>query len=195
MMPMSHAILRVLTAAAIVVRRHGRSWRITILAATLSVLWLANALAVNVGAAAPEFVLPELGVPGKRIDSRDLLGKVIFVDFWASWCGPCRQSLPMYVKLRKEISRADFVILAINVDENGDDARRFLEAHPVDYPVLRDPQGSVPGAFGVLGMPSSYVIDRRGIVRARHVGFVPADIDALRKQVNELLGPDRHDDR
>ena len=147
----------------------------------------ACALAVDDGKPAPAFSLPALG-GGARVSLDQYKGKVVFVDFWASWCGPCRQSLPLYDALNTELAQRDFVVLAVNLDEEDADAEKFLREHPVHYTVLRDPAGAVPKAFGLVGMPTSYLIDAQGVVRAHHSGFDPSDIDKLRKEVHELLG-------
>ncbi len=146
-----------------------------------------TAQAVEIGARAPAFALPALGSDA-HVSLDQLKGKVVFVDFWASWCGPCRQSLPQYEKLRVELAHEDFSIVAINLDEEAADATAFLKQHPVNYTVLRDPAGDVPKAFGLVGMPTSYLIDRDGIVRATHTGFTPEDIDKLRGEIHGLLG-------
>jgi len=146
-----------------------------------------SALAVEPGAAAPAFRLPRFD-SADPVSLADLRGKVVFVDFWASWCSPCRQSLPLYDKLRSDFAAADFVILAIGLDEDVADAKTFLAEHPVKYTTLQNPQGDVAKAFDLKGMPSSYLIDRDGTVRARHVGFEPKDIDVLKKEIAGLLG-------
>jgi peroxiredoxin len=149
------------------------------------------AMAVEPGAAAPGFRLPRVDSE-QPVSLADYHGKVVFVDFWASWCSPCRQSLPLYDKLGAGYAAADFAILAISLDEEIADAKAFLSEHPVKYTTLQNPQGDVAKAFDLKGMPSSYLIDRDGIVRARHVGFEPKDIDALKKEIDGLVGAPAH---
>ena len=154
-------------------------------AAALALLAM-SAGAVETGAAAPGFRLPTFA-SGQPVSLADFRGKVVFVDFWESWCSPCRQSLPLYDKLRETYPAAAFEILAIGLDEDVADAKTFLAEHPVKYTTLQNPQGDVAKAFDLKGMPSSYLIDRDGIVRARHVGFEAKDIDALKKEIDSLI--------
>lgn len=151
----------------------------------------APVMAVEPGAAAPGFRLPAID-SAQQVSLTDYRGKVVFVDFWASWCSPCRQSLPLYDKLRTDYASGDFAILAISLDEDVADAKAFLAEHPVKYTTLQNPQGDVAKAFDLKGMPSSYVIDRDGIVRARHIGFEPKDIDALKKEIDGLVAVPAH---
>jgi thiol-disulfide isomerase/thioredoxin len=147
--------------------------------------------AVDVGAVAPDFKLPTLGVMGP-IQLSSLRGKIVLVDFWASWCAPCREAMPQYEKLYYQARRDDFEIIAVNLDEERDDAVKFLAVHPVTFPIALDPAGTVPPTFGVVGMPSSYLIDREGVVRLRYQGFKAKDLKALREQIHKLSGPPAH---
>lgn len=149
-------------------------------------LWV-HASGVVVGQAAPAVRLPELSGAGE-VSLESLRGKVVYLDFWASWCGPCRVSFPLLEQLREELGPDGFEVLAINVDEVESDARRFLSEVPVSYPVVRDADGITPQTFGILGMPTGYLIDRQGIVREVHQGFRKSDGAKLRTAVVELLG-------
>lgn len=146
-----------------------------------------NALNVAVGETAPEVTLPNLPADGKMTSLSSLRGKVVYLDFWASWCGPCRLSLPMMNEVRNLLKDQDFEVLAINVDEFEEDALEFLKGLPVDYPVVSDVTGSSPSTYGVLGMPTAFLIDRNGVVVAIHQGFRKGDADDIRRQVEQLL--------
>jgi len=149
-------------------------------------LWV-QAAGVAVGQVAPAVSLPNLSVAGET-SLESLRGKVVYVDFWASWCGPCRVSFPQLQQLRDELGPKGFEVLAINVDEVETDARQFLSEVPVSYLVVRDAEGITPQTFGILGMPTGYLIDRQGIVREIHQGFRKSDGEKLRTAIVALLG-------
>ncbi len=152
----------------------------------LSLCLSTSALAVSVGDAAPNFKLKNLNT-GKIESLKKYRGKVVYLDFWASWCGPCRQSLPLLNDLRKELKRKGFEVVAVNLDEETADAKTFLKQFPVVYPVLMDPKGRVPEKYELPGMPTSFLIDKRGRIQHIHVGFKPKDMATIRKQVIALL--------
>ena len=145
------------------------------------------ALAVESGQPAPAFEGASLrGGDALRLES--YRGKVVYLDFWASWCGPCRQSLPQLEKLRNEIKARGFEVIAINVDENPQDGLNFLKKYPVTYPIVQDSHGVLAQLYDVKGMPSSYLIDRKGVVRYVHQGFNKKDLPPLREAVEQLVG-------
>lgn len=148
---------------------------------------LAQAGGAVVGQAAPAVSLPSLSGSGD-ISLESLRGKVVYLDFWASWCGPCRVSFPQLEVLRNELGGDGFEVFAINVDEQEADALKFLEAVPVSYPLVRDAAGTTPQTYGILGMPTGYLIDREGIVRDIHQGYRKSDGEKLRAAIVQLLG-------
>jgi len=134
----------------------------------------------------PDVKLPELN-SGKTIDLKKLRGKVVYIDFWASWCGPCRQSMPKFNDLYNKLSSKGFEILAINLDESKSDANQFLNNYPVNYTVLYDANGLTPKQFGVSVMPTGYLLDRFGLIRYEHKGFRNGDEKELMKKIQKLL--------
>ncbi|MEK9711195.1 MAG: TlpA disulfide reductase family protein, partial [Thalassolituus sp.] len=104
----------------------------------------------------------------------------------ASWCTPCRKSLPMLNELRNELKSDGFEVLAINVDETKEEARAFLKEVPVDYPTLFD-DADTAATYELRGMPTAYLIDAQGNLHSQHVGFNPKDMPAIREEVRRLL--------
>lgn len=135
----------------------------------------------------PAWELPLIANGEGTVTNSTYLGRVTYVDFWASWCGPCRLSLPALNRLSKEFDTADFGVVAISVDYVDEDALDFLKRYPVDYPVAIDKTGNSGRDFAVAGMPSGYLIGRDGLIRAVHVGFRKGDEALLREQIQSLI--------
>lgn len=160
------------------------------LAAAGAMTFASSAWPLAKGDSAPPCSAPLLD-GGRTIDLADYRGKVVYVDFWASWCGPCRQSFPFMNELHSELGGKGLQIIAVSVDKTADDARRFLARYPAQFATALDTSGACPAAYGLQGMPSSFVIDRNGTVRAIHAGFHDSDKAEIRRQLQDALSASR----
>ena len=156
------------------------------LASMFAIAWSANVSALSAGDKAPNFKIPRLELKGTKTLS-SYKGKVVYLDFWASWCGPCKKSLPLLDELRKEYKKKGFEVLAINLDEDKEEALSFLKKFPVSYPTLYDKKGVLPEKYEIQGMPTSFLIDRKGKIAMVHTGFKTSDMKKIREAVVELL--------
>lgn len=139
------------------------------------------------GKKAPSCMINSLSSSPGTINLQDYSGKVILIDFWASWCVPCRKSFPLLNQLDKRYRNAGLQIIGIGVDENSSDAERFIEKFPVTFTLGLDTKGNCPKAYSVKGMPSSYLIDRNGMMREIFIGFRENEIQSIEKSINELI--------
>lgn len=145
-----------------------------------------TAQATNVGQPAPQFTLPTLQ-QDQPTALKQYAGKVVYVDFWASWCAPCRTSFPLLNKLHEKLKGQGFEVLAINLDEDKANAEKFLKEFPVGFTVLRDAKGEWADQFVVESMPTSFIIDKKGVVQNIHHGFASDDIKELEAKITKLL--------
>lgn len=159
------------------------------------ILGLAGAFLLRAGAASAQWqtgdALPPLaqfglaGVPG------ELSGRVVLVDFWASWCAPCKASFPALDDLQRTYAGRGFTVLAVSVDDDPRKMKDFLAAHPVSFPVVHDARQQLVAAAGIEAMPTSFLIDRAGTIRFAHAGFKPESTPAeLAAEIERLLAPE-----
>jgi cytochrome c biogenesis protein CcmG, thiol:disulfide interchange protein DsbE len=133
------------------------------------------------------FVLVTPVHAGSPLDLTGLRGRVVYIDFWASWCGPCKQSFPWMETMKSTYEGQGLSIVAVNLDRDRADADGFLNRFHPTFDVRFDPKGELAEFYKVQGMPSSVLIDRHGVARFRHVGFRPVDGAMYEAQVRELL--------
>ena len=134
----------------------------------------------------PGFELP--GVFG-QVASDSLRGKIVYVDFWASWCGPCRQSFPWLRTLHERYGDQGLAIVAINLDKDRAVAERFLAKYPAPFRVAFDPAGKTADAFHVQALPSSFLIGRDGRLLEGHAGFDPKYATSIESRIKKECAP------
>jgi peroxiredoxin len=143
--------------------------------------------ATAVGTIAPDFTLSDLSGQAYRLSS--LKGKVVLLEFWATWCPPCQASAPELNRLVETFAGKEFVLLAVSVDEGSDAAdklREFGREKNALYPIMHD-SGKVADMYGISSIPSLFLIDREGVISAHHVGFNPSMAGQLTAEIEELL--------
>lgn len=154
------------------------------LAALVMLSGAAVAGAVEVGKGAPDFELPGTAGPIKLSQFK---GKTVYLDFWASWCGPCKQSFPWMNEIQSRWKQQGLQVVGINVDQKTDDAQAFLKTTPADFTVAFDAQGKMPREYAIKGMPTSLLIAPDGRVLYVHTGFHASDKSDLEKQIRQAL--------
>ena len=139
----------------------------------------------NIKGPAPDFTLKSRS--GENIKLSELRGEVVMINFWASWCAPCRQEMPLLEVLYKKYSDLGFTLLAVNVEEDSSKGDDLLRDIPVTFPVLYDNTNKVTKLYKVVAMPSTIIIDRDGKMRYLHRGYLPGYEEEYKKQVSELI--------
>ena len=136
-------------------------------------------------APAPDFTLKSS--TGENLRLSELKGQVVMINFWASWCGPCRQEMPELNEIQAKYEDLGFTILGVNVEENSSKANEMLAENPVNFPVLYDTENRVTELFKVDAMPSTILVDRDGNMRYLHKGYKPGYEDLYAQQVKTLI--------
>ena len=150
-------------------------------------LLLAGATQVraDISGPAPDFTLKSRS--GENIKLSELRGQVVMINFWASWCGPCRQEMPLLEQIYQHYQPMGFTLLGVNVEEDSAAAEKVLKEISVSFPVLYDNKNRVSESYQVRAMPSTFLIDRDGQVRYLHQGYKSGYEDAYQEQVRELI--------
>ena len=158
----------------------------SILRLSLTVLTLYGFLGYGnaLSAQAPDF---ELDGQQKQVKLSDYRGQVVYLDFWASWCQPCRNSFSWMNKMQSLYGKEGFKVIAINLDESRTKADKFLQQIPAEFDVAYDPRGNTAESYKLRGMPSSYIIDKNGTMAHRNLGFHGKDEEKLEENIRRLL--------
>lgn len=138
-----------------------------------------------VGGVAPDFTLKSNN--GKNLKLSEFRGQVVMINFWATWCGPCRQEMPLLNRLQEQYRQAGLMLLGVNIDDRPDAARDMARILGVSFPILFDTEKRVSRLYDVNAMPSTLLIDRDGKVRYIHLGYRPGYEARYESQVRELL--------
>ena len=141
--------------------------------------------AADAGGPAPAFTLAAL--TGQQSTLSQYKGQVVMVNFWATWCGPCQQEMPLLDQMYKKFKPAGFTLIGVNVDKEAAPVKDLMARKPVSFPVLLDPANQVSKAYHVDEMPSSVIIDRKGEIRYIHRGYKPGDENEYQDRIRQLI--------
>jgi peroxiredoxin len=156
--------------------------------ASVAAIILIAATTVTAGieqSAAPDFTLKS--IEGENLKLSEYRGEVVLINFWASWCGPCLQEMPILSELHDKYKALGFTVLGVNVEEDSGKARKLLQELPVSFPVVLDNESVVSKQYNVVAMPSTVLVDRNGNMRYLHKGYKPGLEDVYLQQVRDLI--------
>jgi peroxiredoxin len=179
--------------------RRRKVWQVTAIVAALGLLSVGKAadarehlleamgMAKVPPKAAPDFTLPS--TDGRQVSLQQYRGKVVFLNFWATWCIPCREEMPALERLHQTYQAQDLAIISIDLKESADQVKAFLQKHNLSFPSLLDQNGSVFRDYLVVGMPTTYLIGRDGTILARGVGGRDWTRAEALQLIQELIKP------
>jgi thiol-disulfide isomerase/thioredoxin len=163
-----------------------KSMRLALAAPLLFATLLAiPAVAVSPSGPAPAFQLPSMA--GKDINLAQYKGQVVMINFWASWCGPCRTEMPILEKLSAKYKPMGFAMIGVNVEPDSKVAADWLKVTPVTFPILFDTKSEVSKLYAIANMPSTVIVDRKGNLRWKHVGYKAGDENEYLDQIRALV--------
>jgi peroxiredoxin len=162
-----------------------RTAKSTFVLLLLGTLLLPGFTARAVDGAAPDFTLQSRS--GETVSLSQLRGQVVMINFWATWCGPCREEMPHLEALHQRYDALGFKLLGVNVEENSSDAAEWLQETPVSFSILYDPENSVSELYDVVAMPSTVIVDRQGNIRFLHHGYQAGYENEYQTQIRALI--------
>ena len=151
----------------------------------LMTCFLLPVTSLNAASKAPDFTLKSKS--GKNIRLSDYRGEVVMINFWASWCGPCREEMPLLENLYKRYKKLGFVIIGVNVEADSSKANSYLRDITVSFPILYDTKNEVSKKYNVNNMPTTVILDRNGNIRYTHYGYKPGYEKKYKKEVKALI--------
>ena len=157
----------------------------TVLVLLSALLMSAASYPADIGEKAPAFTLKDIN--GNTVTFDSLKGKVVFLDFWATWCGPCKEEFPELDALHKKYGKDGLEVVGVNIDKSESNVAEFLKKRPVSFTILLNATGDIAETYGLPGMPTGYIIGRDGIIHHRHIGFSRAFLPFYEKEIGELL--------
>ena len=152
--------------------------------AILVAVLLSQVVVADAPAVAPDFELPGLH---QSIKLSEFSGKIVYLDFWASWCKPCLKSFPWMDSIQEKYRQDGLIVIAVNLDREQQQAKTFLEEHLPQFHVAFDQQGKTPRAYQLKGMPTSYLIDRSGRIISTHIGFNDSKKDHYENMIIQAI--------
>jgi cytochrome c biogenesis protein CcmG/thiol:disulfide interchange protein DsbE len=161
-----------------------KNMRGLLFAGLLSLGFSTTSYALDAGSKAPDFEVPAAQGSVKLSTNA---GSVVYLDFWASWCGPCRQSFPWMNSMQEKYRAQGLKVIGVNLDAKNEDAKKFLAQNQAKFTVAFDTKGLTPKMYGVKGMPTSFLIGRDGKIISQHLGFKEADRESLENQIKAAL--------
>ncbi len=138
------------------------------------------------GKKAPEFSLKDTN--DRTVSLSSLKGNVVLINFWATWCPPCRAEMPSLNRLHKDYMNKGLVVLAVSTDRSVSSVKDFLGRNPVDFPVVMDSGSRVARQFKVFSLPTSFLVDRNGIIVRKYLGEEEWDSEAIRNHIRAAIG-------
>lgn len=139
----------------------------------------------GVGDKVPAFSMKD--IKGNTVTLDSLNGKVVFLDFWATWCGPCKEELPALDAIYQKYAKDGLEIVAVSVDKSEENVAEFLAKKPVSFTVLTDKTGKLASSFSLVGMPTAFIIGKDGVIVHKHAGFSKSFLSVYEKEIVELL--------
>ena len=158
-----------------------------VIAASVAALSLSLPVLAGSSAAAPAPTFTLASRAGQDVSLAQYKGQVVMLNFWASWCGPCRQEMPLLESIYRKYNKMGFTMIGVNVEPDSNAANDWLKATPVSFPILYDRDSKVSKLYDVSGMPSTVIIDRTGKLRVLHRGYKPGDENEYMDNIRTLI--------